>query len=148
MIELREITTENFDDIVALRVSEIQQKLVAANAISLAQCHVQPESIPLAIYRNQLPVGFLMYCVDRDDGEYWLCRLMVDRSQQNKGYGRAAMKLLLERIKPDKTRRRILLGVDPSGGASLHLYRSLGFVPTGQVCDKEQIMALEYGEPC
>lgn len=148
MIELREITQENLDDILELQVGEHQRELVASNAVSLAQCHVQPECIPLAIYRNDLPVGFLLYCLDRDDGQYWLYRLMIARSQQNKGYGRAAMKLLLERIKNDKSHRRIVLGVNPAGGASVYLYRSLGFVPTGQVFGKEQIMALEYGEPC
>ncbi|MEG0752372.1 MAG: GNAT family N-acetyltransferase [Angelakisella sp.] len=146
MITLRKITVENFDDIIGLRVREDQKELVADNALSIAQSKVQPECIPLAVYDEETPVGFLMYCVDRDDNEYWLYRLMVDEKYQSKGYGRAAMELLLDIVKADPTHSRMLLGVDPSGEASVALYRSLGFVSNGQVFGKEHIMVLEYGD--
>lgn len=144
MVELREITVENFDDIIGLQVAEHQQKLVASNVESIAQAWVQPECVPLAIYHGDVPVGFIMYCIDADDGEYWLYRFMIDRRYQGRGYGRQALTLVLERIKADRSRRRIFLGVEPDGGASLALYWSLGFQFDGRVYGKEHIMMLNY----
>jgi len=144
MISLREITIDNFWDIISLNVSDDQANLVVSNAISIAQSRVQPECIPLGIYNYDTPVGFIMYCIDRDDGEYWLYRLMIDKRYQGNGYSKEAMNLVLGKIKEDKTKRRVLLGVDISGKASVKLYESLGFKFNGQVFGKESIMQLDY----
>ena len=144
MIQLKEITAENFWDIIDLEVSEDQNGLVTSNAVSIAQAKVQPECRPLAVYNDDIPVGFVMYCIDRDDGEYWIYRLMIDKRYQSKGYGRAAMNLMLDEIKKDTGRHRVFLGVDPLGIASVKLYESLGFSYNGQIFGKEHIMVLEY----
>ena len=144
MVTLREITTDNFWDVISLSVSPEQEKLVLTNAVSIAQAKVQPECVPLAVYSDEEPVGFLMYCVDRDDGEYWLYRIMIDHRHQGKGYGRQAMDQLIETIKTDKSRHRIYLGVHRDGGASVKLYESLGFAFTGDVYGEEHIMVMEY----
>ena len=47
---------------------------------SLAQAFVQPECIPLALYAENKPVGFVMYALDEDDHEYWIYRLMIDKA--------------------------------------------------------------------
>lgn len=144
MTELRPITVKNFDDIISLRVAEHQQKLVASNVESIAQAWVQPGCTPLAIYHDGGPVGFIMYCIDVDDGEYWLYRFMIDRHYQGRGYGRQALTQVLERVKADQSRHKIFLGVEPDGGASLALYQSLGFRFDGRICEGEHIMVLEY----
>jgi len=144
LIQLKEITAENFWDIIDLEVSEDQNGLVTSNAVSIAQAKVQPECRPLAVYNDDIPVGFVMYCIDRDDGEYWIYRLMIDKRYQSKGYGRAAMNLMLDEIKKDTGRHRVFLGVDPLGIASVKLYESLGFSYNGQIFGKEHIMVLEY----
>jgi diamine N-acetyltransferase len=144
MIALKKIDTENFWDIISLSLPKEQEELVVSNAVSIAQAYVQPECIPLAIYNDDTVVGLVMYCVDRDDGEYWIYRLMVDKAHQNKGYGRQAMDKVIETIKQDRTHHKIYLGVDINGGASVHLYEGLGFTFNGQVFGKEHIMVLEY----
>ncbi len=140
---LREINDANFCDIIDLSVSEEQAHLVLSNAVSIAQSKVQDKCIPLAVYSDDMPVGFLMYCVDRDDNEYWLYRLMIDQNQR-KGYAKAAINLLLQRIQTDKDWHRLLLGVDTSGVASVKLYQSRGFAFDGQAFGKKPIMVLEY----
>ncbi|WP_026475713.1 GNAT family N-acetyltransferase [Alkaliphilus transvaalensis] len=144
MLTLKEINVENFWDIISLDVAEYQSDLLVSNAVSIAQSKVQPECIPLAIYNNETPVGFLMYCIDGDDNEYWLYRIMIDKNHQSKGYGRKAMDQLLEIIKQDKSRNKVFLGVDIAGVASIKLYESIGFKFNGQVFGKEHIMVLEY----
>ena len=60
MIQLREITRENWLQIVRLKTTKEQEQFVASNSLSLAQAHYQRECIPLAIYDDETPVGFCM----------------------------------------------------------------------------------------
>lgn len=144
MILLREITKENFWDCIELSVNEEQNNFVASNAVSIAQSKVQPECIPLAVYDDDLMIGFVMYCIDEDDGEYWIYRIMIDKKYQSRGYGKKALSKLLEIIKEDKTHNKIFLGVHKENAYAVKLYRSFGFDFTGQVFGKEDIMVLNY----
>ena len=143
MITLQAVNVENFDEIISLSVSDEQREFVACNAESIAQAYVQEECIPLAIYDGPHPVGFVMYCVDRDDGAWWLYRLMVDRAHQGRGCGRAALEQVLTRMKADPARHHIYLGVEPENPA-VSLYRSLGFRFDGRVYGRAHIMVLDY----
>lgn len=144
LIALKKIDVDNFDDIIALSVREDQRELVTTNVESLAQVYVQPECIPLAVYDGALPVGFLMYCLEWEPNEYWLYRLMIDARYQGRGYGRAALAQVLERVKRNPAHHRLFLGVDPAGVASVALYQSLGFRFDGRQYGKEKIMVLEW----
>ena len=139
MLSLVEIDRHNYLSILDLSVSEAQHSFVASNTYSLAQAFVQPECVPLALYAENKPVGFAMYCIDESDREYWIYRLMIDQRHQGRGYGRAAMLLLIDRIRSemDEQRHRIYISFEPENEVAKSLYESLGFVPDGRV---------EYGE--
>ncbi len=139
MLSLVEIDRHNYLSILDLSVSEEQRSFVASNTYSLAQAFVQPECVPLALYVENKPVGFAMYCIDESDREYWIYRLMIDQRHQGRGYGRAAMLLLIDRIRSemDEQRHRIFISFEPENKVAKSLYESLGFVPDGRV---------EYGE--
>lgn len=85
-----------------------------------------------------------MYCIDEDDGEYWIYRMMIDKQFQSKGYGKKALGKLLEIIKQDKTHNKIFLGVHKESAYAVKLYKSFGFDFNGQVFDSENIMRLDY----
>ncbi len=143
MITLKEITRNNFWDCISLEVTPEQVDFVTSNAVSIAQSKVQPECIPMAVYDDDLIVGFVMYCIDEDDSEYWIYRLMIDKNHQSKGYGKKAMELLLAKIKEDKSHDKIFLGVHKESFAT-NMYQSFGFEFNGQVFGKEHIMRLDY----
>lgn len=144
MIQLKEVNVNNYWEIIELTVKASQKEFVTSNAVSLGQAYVQKECIPLAIYNEEQPVGFLMYCIDREDGEYWIYRLMIDKRYQGKGYAKEAMQQLIHQIKQDTSHHKIYLGVDLRGDISVKLYKSLGFEFTGQEFGKEHIMVLQY----
>ncbi len=144
MISLKEITRENFWDTISLEVASEQSDFVTSNAVSIAQSKVQPECIPLVVYDDDFMVGFVMHCIDEDDGEYWIYRMMIDKNYQSKGYGKKSMQLLLDRIKDDKSRNKIFLGVHKESVAAVNLYESFGFKFNGQVFGSEHIMRLDY----
>lgn len=145
-IQLLPVDRENIGEVIALEVAPEQRDYVLDNAVSLAQAYAQSELIPLVIYDGKTPVGFLMYCIDADDGEYWLYRLMVDQKHQGKGFGKRAMTELLQTVQKDPNRSGMFLAVDPASEAAVNLYHALGFRFDGQVFGKEHIMALEWGE--
>ncbi len=144
MISLKQVDTTNFWEVIDQSVAKEHENLVLNNAVSIAQAYVQPECIPLAIYKEDTLVGFAMYCIDTDDGEYWIYRFMIDQRFQGKGYGKLALESLINRIKEDKNKNKILLGVHLDGKAAVHLYQSMGFEFTGQVFGQEYIMELHY----
>lgn len=144
MILLQEITRENFWECIELSVNQEQTHFVTSNAVSIAQSKVQPECIPLAVYDDEIMIGFIMYCIDRDDGEYWIYRMMIDKKFQSKGYGKKTMSKILDIIKEDKTHNKIFLGVHKESTYAVKLYRSFGFDFNGQVFGSEHIMVLNY----
>ena len=143
MITLKEITRDNFWDCVSLEVAPEQVDFVTSNAVSIAQSKIQPECIPLALYDENLMVGFVMYCIDEDDSEYWIYRMMIDKNYQSKGYGKKSMELLLDKIKEDKSHNKIFLGVHKESFA-VNMYKNFGFEFNGQVFGTEHIMRLDY----
>lgn len=144
MLRLVDLDSKNFWDIIELKVSKEQEEFVASNLFSIAQSKVQPECIPMGIYNDETPVGFLMYCIDVDDREYWLYRLMIDIKYQSKGYGRKAMELLIDRIKEDKNHNIIFLSFVPENNSAKSMYESFGFRPDGRVESGEIVYKLEY----
>ncbi len=144
MVSLCEITKQNFWDCIDLEVSEGQREYVTSNAVSLAQSGYQPECIPLGIFSDGEMVGFAMYCIDADDGEYWIYRMMIDSRFQGRGYGKKALELLAEIIRKDRSRHRIMLGVHKESLAAVALHSGFGFKFTGQVYGAEHIMQYEY----
>lgn len=144
MVLFKEISKENFWDCIELTVKKEQVDFVTSNAVSIAQSKVQPECMPLAVYDNDIMIGFIMYCIDEDDGEYWIYRMMIDKNYQSKGYGKKVLEKLLEIIKQDKSHNRIFLGVHKESTYAVKLYKSFNFNFNGQVFGSEHIMRLDY----
>lgn len=135
MLRLVEIDRYNYLSVLDLSVSPEQKSFVASNQYSLAQAYVQPECVPLALYAENKPIGFAMYSLDENDHQYWIYRLMIDQRYQGVGYGREAMKLLIERIRElmDDEHKRIYISFEPENEIAKALYESLGFVPDGRI---------------
>lgn len=144
VITFKDITKDNFWECVALDVAKEQRDFVTSNAVSIAQSKIQPECIPLAVYNDEIMVGFIMYCIDEDDSEYWIYRMMIDEKYQSKGYGKKTLEKLLNIIKQDASKDKIFLGVHIGSANAVQLYQGYGFEFNGQVFGKEHIMKLAY----
>ena len=145
MLRLVEIDRYNFRSVLNLSVFPEQETLVASNEYSLAQAYAQPECVPLGLYIGNTPVGFAMYCLDPEDRQYWIDRLMIDRNHQRKGYGREAMRLLISRIRAlaDERHTYVYISFEHENSAAKSLYESLGFVPDGREIDGETVYRLK-----
>lgn len=142
-VSLREITEDNWQRIVELKVRDDQASFVASNLYSLAEAKIFPACVPLAIYADGLPVGFLMYTFEETRKEWWIFRLMIAADQQGKGYGRAAMLLLIERMFALPGCRQIYISFEPENAVAEQLYRSLGFVSNNEIFEGEVVYRLD-----
>lgn len=157
MLKLEKVNGKNVWDILKLRVCEKQKSFVASNDISIIEAYTtiagNGYAFPFGLYDEDTPVGFLMIGFDTDDywedapsiakGNYNLWRLMIDKNYQNKGYGKEAVKLALEFIKtfPCGKAEYCWLSYEPDNEAAGKLYRSFGFVETGET-DGEELIAI------
>jgi len=140
-ITLRDVDENNFDEVISLHV----EKYCASNIYSLAQAKIFPDAIPLAIYNDDTLVGFIMYGIEpRDNNEYWIDRLMIDEKFQNKGYGKKALEIIIEKIKQDKTHNKIKISTNPENSNAIKMYKKLGFNETGELNFDEALLILDY----
>lgn len=141
-VTLREVDKDNFLECVKLETHEEQRNFVAPNVFSLAQSKVEPYLVPWAIYDGGEMVGFIMYGLHPDVGFHVIQRLLVDKNQQGKGYGRAAMVEAVRRMSAEPDCREIGLTYVPTNVNAEKLYESLGFRKTGAIIDGEIEMRL------
>ena len=143
-VSLREITSETVIQICKLSdtLSEQEQKMVAPNAISIAQAHFSDKAWFRAIYADEMAVGFIMLYDDSENPEYFLWRLMIAGPYQGKGYGRKAIELLVEYVKTRPRARELSTSYVPIEGGPEGFYRKMGFEPTGEVDDGEIVVRL------
>ncbi len=139
-VTLVPISADNWQACIRLQPHDDQQHFVSSNLYSLAEAKVHPECVPLAIYTDETMVGFLMYAFETSDNTPWICRLMIAREHQGKGYGRAALQEAIMLIEAQSERDRIMLSFHPDNSIAEQLYRSVGFEPTGETDDEGEII--------
>jgi diamine N-acetyltransferase len=143
-VTLRDVTRDNWLQCTKLEVSEDQKGFVSPNVLSIAQCSFEPTFTTQAVYHEDELVGFCMYGYDAEEGCYWVARMMIDKSHQGRGYGRAAMVEAIRRMRERPDCHEIGLCVEPTNAAAQKLYESLGFAKTGEVYKGEDIMRLRF----
>ncbi|NMB00389.1 MAG: GNAT family N-acetyltransferase [Firmicutes bacterium] len=147
MVELKEISADNFEECIRLSLSEEQRKCVASNAYSLSEAYALRNDgkytpLPYAIYNGDEMVGFIMAVyqpIDEDDPEddenvFYLSRTMIDQRYQGNGYGKQAVIKMIEILRsfPHGSAEAIVLSCNKENVIAYQLYRSLGFVDTGE----------------
>lgn len=139
---LRDVTKENWQACVALRLAPEQEHFVASNAYSLAESKFMPTFVPQAIYAPAGPdaaaivVGFAMYGYYPDGApplglRHWIFRLMIASDYQGRGYGTAALQEIIARLEADPACNEVLIGYEPDNVVARALYARLGFAERG-----------------
>jgi len=141
-VHFRDIDGRNLDQCVGLKVRD-DQPFVAPNVYSIAQAGVEPGWVTRAIHSGETMVGFAMYTIDEKLSELYLCRFMIDRDHQGKGYGRAALELLKEIALAAPGVSRMRLSTSPENSNGIRIYERFGFVDTGEIEDGEEVFVLE-----
>ncbi|MBR6185305.1 MAG: GNAT family N-acetyltransferase [Clostridia bacterium] len=146
-IRLVPVTDDNKDAILALSVRE-DQPFVAPNDVSLRQAdeaNAENPGVarPFGIWADGRLVGFCMFAFapEEEDPEdrYWLWRFMIDKSEQDKGYGQAALQEIIRYFKKNGA-DRLYLSTEPENERGLHIYHKAGFRENGIISDEEAVL--------
>lgn len=150
-LTLREVTDENREEVLAVRVAPAQTRFVGTVAEALRDAEEFPEAKPWyrAIYAGDEPVGFVMLSWNvtpeppRIIGPWFLWKLLVAERQQRRGYGREAVRLVADIVRANGAVELLTSCVQGEGGPE-PFYRRLGFTPTGELDENgEIILALD-----
>ncbi len=131
-IEVRPIDGSNFRAALDLEVTHEQTAWVATTARYLALCGYGGLWHALGLYAGEEMVGFAMWALDDTDGSHWIGGLLIDRRQQRRGYGRAAVEALIAWLRRERDAGEIALSYHPANEVARHVYASLGFTETGE----------------
>ena len=86
--------------------------------------------------------GFFPY--EDTHGRVWLDRFLIDNRYQGKGYGEAALKLLITRLFCEYQCNTIYLSLYQQNKHAYHLYTSFGFQENGEKdVNGETVMCLQ-----
>jgi diamine N-acetyltransferase len=128
LVTLRPITASNWKDCTALLVHESQIEFVPSNLYSIAESQFYPEARSLGIYSANQIVGYVLYGRDNFTGSWKIFRLMIDKSAQNRGYGRAALEQVITEIAGYPDANEILICYHNTNEVARKLYASVGFM--------------------
>ncbi|WP_028117579.1 GNAT family N-acetyltransferase [Ferrimonas senticii] len=132
MIQLVDVTKDNYLDCLKLELAEDQQENVASNAATIAQSKFESHYRLRAITCDLKVVGMLAFCFEEQ--QYWLFRLMIDKSWQGQGIAAKAIGLLLVELGKEGAPALQTMH-KPSNVAAAKLYQRLGFVAVGVMDD-------------
>jgi diamine N-acetyltransferase len=149
-VTLREITAANRAAVEALAVAHEQEAHVTGVVESLAEEDATPDACPWcrAVYADETPVGFVMLSdgipADRTQylGPYFLWRLLIDARYQGRGFGTAAVDLVVAYVGTRPGAEQLLTSYVPGPAEPLAFYLGYGFEPTGTVDHGEPVLAL------
>jgi len=144
MIKPKNITWDNFWDVVNLKTSDFQKDFLPTNTVFMAQAYVNlksghPDSC-FAICHNEEIVGFTkieyvpkgLEPFDFSEDTYYLDALMIDEKHQGKGYGKLALMQILDfmKSKPWGDACSIKTACYDENSAAGRLYENFGFART------------------
>ena len=150
-LEFRPVTQENWQSLIKLKVRDGQQDFVSSNVYSIAESHFGFDEeghwdlFPYGIYKNGEPVGFAMTGLNINHSRFQglILRLMVDGRYQGRGYGREAMKVMIEMFLANEHVQAVCISYAPENDAARKLYASFGFVETGEMLESEVLAVLQ-----
>lgn len=146
-VSLREVTRETVRAVCRLDAGDGATQ-VAPNAVSMAEASFYDEAWFRAIYDDDALVGFVMLynptlAEKPEEPDFLLWRLMIDKANQCKGLGHAAVELLIDHVRARPGAKKLLVSHMSNADALARFYGSFGFVHNGQEEEGEKVMVLE-----
>jgi len=149
-VTLEEITAENREAVLALRLAPGQERFVSSVRDSLAEAAEYQHARPwyravFATGKPAGPVGFVMVSWNCEPqppeiiGPWFLWKLLIDERYQGRGYGAAVVRQIAELVRAEGA-TELLTSYVPEDDGPAGFYQRLGFVPTGELDDTGEVI--------
>lgn len=133
MIYIENVTEDNWREIIKLSVKDEQKNFIPEPIVIIAEGYIKRElnARVYAVLNDCEYIGTaLIFDINEYDGlppRYHLSMIMVDKRYQNKGFGTAAIELIISKLKAENSFDFIEICVDKANHAALHVYTKIGF---------------------
>ena len=138
MIKLAEVTEENWLTVASLSVKETQKAFLAPAIGIIARGYVYRNcNARVIVIENEetiVGVALIREFTDEPLG-YDLQQFMIDQRYQGKGYGSAALALILDELRLERHYDHVEVCVKKTDTEAIHLYEKYGFIDSGFVDD-------------
>ena len=125
MVELRQISEDNFQQCLKVHASVQDDSFVDSVEYSLAEAWVYyQETRPFAIYNSGTIIGFVSMYVGEENCQ--IINFLIDDAFQGKGLGTQAAKLCIEYLKNEFAARRISVPVNLENVAAKKVWEKQG----------------------
>lgn len=146
MLEFKEITPENWRIINCLQVKDEQKAFVANNTAILARAFAYRmcNSKVFALYIGEEAIGLIMQRDYQSNGDM-ICildQIMIDKNYQGQGYGKAAMRRWIDKIKGEKSYSLIKLCYIEGDIIAEKLYKDIGFIRKFEEDDGDELVMI------
>ena len=138
MVNLIELSEENWMDFARLSVDERQKTFLASNIGIIARGYVYRNfrAKVIGIVADGTPVGLAMVRdIDDEPACYELQQFMIDQNFQGQGYGFRALELILAALKEEQKYDCVEVCVKREDAQAIHVYEKAGFVDSGYIDD-------------
>lgn len=130
----------------AKRMPSLCEEFVASNALSIVQSFYEDGWVIKALEHEGKLIGFTMFGYNEEEDFYELCRLMIDKPYQNKGYGTLAIQMILDEMKARFGCKEVYLSTDPENVRGKHVYEKVGFRSEHEMLDDEELFKYVFNE--
>ena len=134
MLKLTDVTEDNWFDVASLSVDDTQKRFVAPPVGILARGYVYRNcnSRVFVMENDDTIVGVALVREFTDEPlGYDLQQFMIDQQFQGRGYGSAALDLILDALRQEKHYDHVEVCVKKDDTRAIRLYEKKGFIDSG-----------------
>ena len=142
-IKIKEIDEFNIDEVRKVSVNKNQESFIDTVNECFKEAELYTRWCPVAIYCDDIVVGFAMYGAFGENPDTWIDRIMIDYKYQNRGFGKCAMKELIKIVTKRYEVHTVYLSFVKDNNIARNLYENLGFKFTGEY-DPEGELIYKY----
>ncbi|HEM3522671.1 GNAT family N-acetyltransferase [Streptococcus suis] len=131
MIALKTVDESSYQAVLDLTVAEADKGFVAPNVRSLADAWLYRDNgdvFPYAIWADEQVVGFALIDIDEDIQQYMLWRFMIGQEFQGKGYGQAALEVVIDQARAHPVCNHLIVSYVKGNQKMARLLEKNGFV--------------------
>lgn len=142
---IKPVTRNNWEEAVKITLEDQQVAFVPSVIDSLAYAYIKPwdEALdPYVLMLESKIVGFfyLSYTPDSVDN-YWIGGFQIDKSFQGKGYGKHAMRAIIDFIIEQHPQCKVIsLTVEQDNDIALNLYQTMDFISEYKTNQDDEII--------
>lgn len=117
----------------------LDEEWVTSTAFSIVQSVYEKEWESRLIMDDDGVIGFVFYGLWEKKQAPLLCRYTIDIDKQGKGYGQAALPVIIAEMAKQYNSSKIYLTLEEENKRAIHIYEKFGFVNTGEKDEGEEI---------